>query len=152
MKNRRASTRHPATEYRIWLGLWTGPDRFEALGARVVNVSSGGARIVLASPPGVGQKVWLTVGTAGCSDCVEGKVLDVVGIDEETYTVRLAFDSPCPRHLLRTISVGMIPSPHFSIPTEELQADLEIERPRELTERTASPIIHRLSSKARTTV
>ncbi|ODT99359.1 MAG: hypothetical protein ABS79_04600 [Planctomycetes bacterium SCN 63-9] len=113
MKNRRRTPRLHATEFRVWLGLWVSPDRFEAQAARIENISLGGARIVSLSPLNRSQSVWLRMGTPACMECVGATVLEVEKLPEGDYAVRLEFDAPCPRHLILTATEGCIPHPHF---------------------------------------
>ena len=115
MRNRRKSERFAAKEFRVWLGLWTGPDLFEAQGARIENISVGGARVVVANPPEAGQKVWLRMGTPACMDCVGGQVLEVQPGRDGSSSVRIEFEAPCPRDLLVTAVQSSVPTPHFSM-------------------------------------
>jgi len=152
VKNRRASARHSATEYRVWLGLWAGPDQFEAQAARVENISLGGARIVIASPPAKAQRVWLRVGTSTCTDCVQATVLEIEALPAGDFAARLAFDAPCPPRLLQTVAQTVVPTPHFRLRPRVQDQPGEMESGRQLTHSRRSSIIPHLFSKSRTSV
>jgi hypothetical protein len=149
MKNRRASARHDATEIRGWLGLWPARDQFEARAARIENISLGGARLVLTTPPTLSQRVWLRAGTPICTECVQATVLEVRPRADGEFTVRLAFDFPCPNELLHTVANGTLPRPHFRRHPARLDKFGPLG---ELTHRDPDPIIARLPSRSRTSV
>src|SRR5689334_3415574 len=59
LDDRRQSPRYQAVTQRAWLGWWSGPGSFVARGARLDDISQGGARLVMADPPPVGEIVWV---------------------------------------------------------------------------------------------
>ena len=57
-RDRRASTRHAAAEFRAWLGC-LDEARFEVKAVKVLNISRGGMAVEMESQPVKQQSVWL---------------------------------------------------------------------------------------------
>ena len=107
INERRASPRFPAVERRAWLGWWSAPEQFARFAARLDDISLGGAKLVTADPPPLGQVVWLCLGTPDPTECVQAKVLQVLPTPDGTSIVRLAFGTPCPQNLYRVAIYGL---------------------------------------------
>jgi hypothetical protein len=105
---RRQSPRFPAVEQRAWLGWWATSRRFTTVAARLVDISQGGAKLVLAGPPcAVQQIVWLCLGIPGPTECVQAKLLSVTPTSRRESVIRLAFGTPCPHNLYRVAVAGL---------------------------------------------
>jgi hypothetical protein len=104
---RRLSPRITAVEHRAWLGWWAGSRQFATVAAWLDNISQGGARLLMVTPPPTQQIVWLCLGVPDPTECVQAKVLEVRSTPDadDVSSVRLAFGTPCPENLYR-IAIG----------------------------------------------
>jgi PilZ domain len=106
--NLRRETRHSAVEYRAWMGWWQNTHDFLIVAARLINISRGGAMLVLADPPPPHESVWICLGLSEPDDCARATVLDVreTGQDGE-QAVRLTFQTPCSESFFRMAIDGL---------------------------------------------
>jgi hypothetical protein len=105
--DRRQSPRSPVVESRAWLGWWATSCRFTSVPACLVDISQGGAKLVLTGPPPAQPIVWLCLGTPGPTECVQAKVLAVVPTSPRDSIIRLAFGTPCPQNLYQVAVFGL---------------------------------------------
>lgn len=101
--DRRQSPRHePAgNKARVWVGWWDG-DAFPIQRGTLLDLSRGGARVILPQRPPAGQAVWACVGSPEPSDSIEAKVLgDARGPSGQI--TRLKFDAPCPASFFQAL-------------------------------------------------
>lgn len=99
--DRREHPRHPATDYRAWLGWWDG-EEFVTLAARLLDIARGGVALLV--PAGAGPRarseVWFCLHadrrTACLAGTVAGSALSLPGHER----VRMAFRGRCPQRLL----------------------------------------------------
>lgn len=94
-QERRDGPRHPAAEQEIWVGWWNG-EHFGALDGRLLNISRGGALIVLGHRPPRRQSVWIYKEIDSELSCVRADVAGITPAPEASYSVRFRFASPCP--------------------------------------------------------
>jgi hypothetical protein len=95
-EDRRLMPRHEAAGHPVWLGWWRGKEAYFSNPARLLNLSRGGALLLVKDPPPEGQAVWLCVGEPEPTDCVEARVLEVRSARRRECQVRLEFREPCP--------------------------------------------------------
>lgn len=95
-QERRAMPRHNTRPFQVWVGWNQADTTFHASSARMVDISRGGAQLLIVDPPHPRSKVWICLGKPDPSDCVEAIVLDVRIARRNVWTVRLAFREPCP--------------------------------------------------------
>lgn len=105
---RRREPRHPAVEYRAWVGWWRDAHDFVIVAARLENISRGGALLVLADAPPVLDSIWICLGSPDPVDCARGIVLEVRMIHPNgDRAVRVAFRAPCSDVFFRTAILGL---------------------------------------------
>jgi hypothetical protein len=104
--DRRSSPRAKAVENRIWTGWWAGTDEFVTQASVIENISLGGARVCTASPPDIGENVWIRLARPDQFQTVQGKVLEVLELEQGTYWVRLEFDEQCPESFFMCVLYG----------------------------------------------
>src|SRR5262245_37604236 len=96
MIERRASRRYKAVDGRSWAGWWTQPEEFVASATLIDDISVGGARVLIGSPPEEEQQVWIRLAQDDQQQCGQGTVLEVCPTQQGDFWVRLAFVTPCP--------------------------------------------------------
>jgi hypothetical protein len=109
-QERRRMPRHRAFEYQVWLGWERDKEAFFATSARLVDVSRGGALIIVADPPPEGHTAWMCLGTLEPRDCVRATLLEVRTARRSECFVRLRFGEPCP-HAFFDEAVCMLARP-----------------------------------------
>ena len=100
--------RHKTRPFQVWLGWNQTGATFQASSARMVDISRGGAQLLIVDPPNPRSKVWICLGKPDPSDCVEAIVLDVRIARRNVWTVRVAFREPCP-HPFFEAAVCVVP-------------------------------------------
>lgn len=103
--DRRAYPRFPAADDRVWLGWWATDSRFAAVAARLVDVSRGGARLMVAEPPPAADYVWIRSADPQAS-CVQGEVLEVSRPDRGDFVARVRFLDGCPDDFFDLVTRG----------------------------------------------
>lgn len=108
--NRRQDHRHPAVEQDVWVGWWSGDD-FGAIKGRLLNISRGGAQIVVACRPPRKKSVWIykDIGTTLAS--IRGEVAGYTPAPEGCYSVRFRFAMPCPTVFCEAVVCRQSPEP-----------------------------------------
>lgn len=106
-EDRRTMPRHEASGHPVWLGWWRGTEAYFSNPARLLNLSRGGALLLVKDPPPEGQTVWLCVGEPEPTECVEARVLEVRSGRRQECQLRLEFREPCP-HAFFESAVCMI--------------------------------------------
>jgi hypothetical protein len=119
MIERRETPRYEAAEDRVWLGWWGDSNDFQAIAARLDNISWGGARLFSPVPPVTEEDIWMRLGTEVVSECVRAVVLDVRPRPEGDYVVRLEFEGPCPGDFFHTVVTG---NPAVALPPWMVEA------------------------------
>lgn len=104
---RRQEERHEV-ECRAWLG-WKTWRSFSTVDAVLVDLSRGGARIFLDSPPPVDQKIWIFLETAGGNAIVKARVRGVETTPCGQCSIRVEFDEPCPFAVFEAAVCGLAP-------------------------------------------
>jgi hypothetical protein len=93
---RRESDRYRPAETNAWIGWWQAGG-FVVTHARLVNLSQGGAQILVHSRPPMGQPVWLCLGAPRPIDYVQARVRDAqTEPGRPGVRARLEFHLPCP--------------------------------------------------------
>jgi hypothetical protein len=112
-QERRGGVRHPAVSQEIWVG-WSTRDQFEALDGLLINISRGGALIVLKSRPPKDRPVWVYKQVASSVWSVRGGVVGHTPAPGGAYAVRFQFATPCPTALCESAVCGdpSVPSPN----------------------------------------
>lgn len=110
-EERRVMPRHKATAYQICLGWRRGNEAHFSSPARLVNISRGGALILVADPPPEGHAAWICLGEPEPSACLEAVVLEVRSA-KRTCTVRLEFREPCPHDFFESAVCMIAPTPN----------------------------------------
>lgn len=108
-RERRATPRFAAQDYRTWLGWWTGPS-FQVAAVRLLDVSRGGAAgVVVGTPPSPGQSVWLRLHEDPTLSGVKGTVVQVQGAEDQQdgHVVRLRFAGLCPEDFYQAALRGL---------------------------------------------
>ncbi len=106
-RERRWSPRFSAVEHRAWLGWWRTEGAYSIVAARLLDVSRGGARVVLAEAPPEDHPVWVCLGAPRPIDCVRGITLEVRLEREGGYGVRVRFVGSCPDVFYRAAVHGL---------------------------------------------
>lgn len=93
--DRRRSTRHEAREHRLWLG-WRKHGDFFATAAELVNISQGGALLLVDEPPALRETVWLRLEGPSPIEDACAIVIDSARIGPGEHSVRISFREPFP--------------------------------------------------------
>ncbi len=93
--DRRRDPRHPALEQEVWVGWWTGDD-YGAVSGRLLNISLGGAQIILDCRPPKKTSVWIYKDDGSTLATVRGEVVAVSPAPGGDFSVRFRFAVPCP--------------------------------------------------------
>ncbi|SIO60830.1 hypothetical protein SAMN05444166_6539 [Singulisphaera sp. GP187] len=109
-QERRSMPRHKTRPFQVWLGWKKNGDTFVANTARLVDVSRGGAQLLVVDPPRERSRVWVCLGKPTPSDCLEATVLEVRKARQKVCTVRLAFREPCPHAFFEAAVCTLSPS------------------------------------------
>jgi hypothetical protein len=109
---RRGSPRHLAVEPDVWVGWWCR-DNFEAVDGRMINLSRGGALVVVGHKPPKRQSVWVYKEVDSAVVCVRGEVVGYNPAPDGAYAVRFRFAVPCPTLLCQAV-VCPQPAPRSS--------------------------------------
>jgi hypothetical protein len=102
---RRGGMRHAAVAHEIWVG-WSTATHFVALDGLLVNISRGGARIVLGDRPPRDRPVWVYKEIRSVVSSVRGDVLGMTPAPGGAYAVRVQFTTPCPTLLCESAVCG----------------------------------------------
>lgn len=103
--NRRGTRRHAVIEHEVWVGWWTN-DSFGAINGRLINISLGGALVVLAHRPPRKKAVWIYKETGPSLTSIHGEVAGHTPAPGGQFAVRLRFASPCPTALSQAVVCG----------------------------------------------
>ncbi|AGA26995.1 hypothetical protein [Singulisphaera acidiphila] len=109
-QERRVMPRHQTRPFQVWLGWKKKGDAFFANTARMVDISRGGAQLLVVDPPRERSRVWICLGKPDPSDCLEATVLEVRIVSQKVWTVRLAFREPCPHPFFEAAVCILSPS------------------------------------------
>ena len=93
--DRRGARRHDAVEPEVWVGWWTGDDFGTSYG-RLLNLSRGGALVVMGEWPPKNQPIWVYKHVGAAIACVRGEVVGSTPAPFGSYAVRFRFSAPCP--------------------------------------------------------
>ena len=118
--DRRVMPRHEAAAFAIWLGWWRGAQEFAAVGARLGNISRGGALVTMFDPPPQRHTVWICHGSPEPTECVEVRVLEVTTIRRNLCALRLTFAEPCPPGFFEAAVCGLASEVQENIPPRRL--------------------------------
>jgi hypothetical protein len=102
----RSAARYAARTHVVWLGWWQAEQEFFALTARLVNISRGGALVLVQQAPPENHLIWICLGTPEPDECLAAKVLAVRTTRRGECALRLAFRDPCPSHFLEAVVCG----------------------------------------------
>jgi hypothetical protein len=100
--DRRRDFRHDAVEHEVWVGWWTRDD-FGAVPGYLLNISRGGAQIVLDCRPPRKRAVWVYKDIGSTLATVSAQVAGHTPAPGGAYCVRFRFASPCPTVLSRSV-------------------------------------------------
>jgi hypothetical protein len=111
-QERRGGVRHPVASREIWVG-WSARDQFVALDGMMINISRGGALVLLKDRPPRDRPVWVYKDVAGVVRSVRGEVVGFTPAPGGAYAVRFRFATPCPTALCESVVCGgaTIPAP-----------------------------------------
>jgi hypothetical protein len=104
-QERRGGVRHPAVSHEIWVG-WSTHKQFEALDGLLINISRGGALIVLKFRPPRDRPVWVYKQVRSNVWSVRGDVVGHTPAPGGAYAVRFQFATPCPTALCESAVCG----------------------------------------------
>lgn len=93
---RRKHPRFKVNAGQVWTGRWSSPSDFETSASLVHDLSLGGAKVMTASAPVVGEYLWIRPARPAKLQTLRAKVLEVQLADQGGYRVRLEFDTLCP--------------------------------------------------------
>lgn len=95
-RERRTSLRYAPAEAQAWAGWWKC-GRFLVTPAELINLSPGGALVLLDRRPPTSQPVWVCLGDSRPSEYAQARVLEAsTGRADGPYHARLEFHTPCP--------------------------------------------------------
>ncbi len=100
--DRRRDHRHPALEQEVWVGWWSGDD-YEAVNGRLLNISLGGAQVVVGCRPPKKTPVWIYKDIGSSLAIVRGEVIDSAPAPGGSHAVRFRFAIPCPTVLSEAV-------------------------------------------------
>lgn len=103
---RRRSPRGSPTEERLWLG-WRKDGDFYVIHAELMNLSHGGALIVVDEPPPRGELVWLRLEGPTPIEDVSALVIETSRIGRGEHGVRVAFREPFPPAFYQAAMEGL---------------------------------------------
>jgi hypothetical protein len=111
-QERRGGVRHPVVSHEIWAG-WSTRDQFVALDGMLVNISRGGALILLQDRPPRDRPVWVYKKVMGVVWSVRGEVVGFTPAPGGAFAVRFRFATPCPTALCESAVCGdaTVPGP-----------------------------------------
>jgi PilZ domain len=104
---RRGSQRYCTAENQAWTGRWADGTQFVATPAAVVDISLGGARVVMGEPLKVSEKLWIRPANSVKHEFLEATVLEVEPDQTGRYWIRLQFTSPCSHSFLKAVVNGI---------------------------------------------
>src|SRR5262249_20480009 len=104
--DRRRSPRVPPTEHGLWLG-WRHERDFVVVRAELMNISQGGALLVVEEPPLKGQHVWLRLAGPTPIEDVSAVVIETSRIGRGEHGVRIAFREPFPPEFYHAAIEGL---------------------------------------------
>lgn len=93
--DRRGARRHVAVMPEVWIGWWAGKE-FETFYGRLLNLSRGGALVVLGEWPPKNQSIWVYKHVGQAIACVRGEVVGATPAPFGSYAIRVRFAAPCP--------------------------------------------------------
>jgi hypothetical protein len=103
---RRRSPRHPPTEHRLWLG-WRTERDFVVVHADLMNISQGGALMLVSEPPPRGSLTWLRLEGPTPIEDVCALVIETVRMGRNEHGVRVAFREPFPPEFYQAAVEGL---------------------------------------------
>lgn len=101
-ENRRRDTRHDGLQPDVWVG-WQSGSQMEAVAARLINLSRGGARAVMPLLPPRRRPVWIYKQIGATLASVRGDVVGHTPAPRGLFSVRFRFPSPCPTDLCQAV-------------------------------------------------
>jgi hypothetical protein len=102
---RRKSARYVPVLDRGHLGWWAGED-FQTAPAQVLNLSLGGAALLICGPPFQGRSVWVSIAGLEWAGWVAAQVVGTAPPEGKGQVVRLAFAEPLSYELFKTAVWG----------------------------------------------
>jgi hypothetical protein len=93
--DRRSSRRHVVVRPEIWVGWWAG-ENFGTIDGKLLNISRGGALILLGEWPPKRVPVYVYKDVGEAIACVRGEVIGVIPAPRGMYAARFRFAAPCP--------------------------------------------------------
>jgi hypothetical protein len=78
--------------------------------ALMINISRGGARVFLDTPPPRGRAVWVYLETPSERAVVKARVVEVRPTAQGQCSVRVAFRQPCPLAFFEAAVCGLAPA------------------------------------------
>lgn len=93
--DRRAARRHVAARPEVWVGWWSG-ETFGTIEGVLLNISRGGALIVLGEWPPKRAPLYVYKDVGETIACIRGEVIGVVPAPRGMYAARVRFAAPCP--------------------------------------------------------
>ena len=100
--DRRQDHRHPALAQEVWVGWWTGED-FGAVNGRLLNISRGGAQVLIGCRPPKKKSVWIYKDIGSTLASVRGDAIGYTPAPGGSYSVRFRFVAPCPTVLCEAV-------------------------------------------------
>jgi hypothetical protein len=103
---RRTEARHARPECLAWVS-WSGFWKFQTRDALVIDLSRGGARILLDGPPAERRPFWVFLGSSGEKVVMRAEIREVERLRNGQCAVRVMFRDPCPYSLFEAAVCGM---------------------------------------------
>ena len=104
-EERRGGTRHEAVSHEIWLG-WSTRSEFVSLDGLLLNISRGGALLILKERPPRDRPIWVYKKVCSVVPSVRGEVVATTPAPGGAFAVRVKFAIPCPTILCESAVCG----------------------------------------------
>ncbi len=106
VRDRRRAERYAAAEDQAWIGWWEGR-LYRKAPAVLVDISLGGAKLIVENGPPRRVTVWICVAGSCKTEWVEGVSVDVTRNLSGSAEVRIAFREPCPYAFFKVVVYGV---------------------------------------------
>ena len=108
--NRRQSERFPVAQDQAWIGWWEG-QLYRKSPAVLVDISSGGAKLIASYPPPLRSTIWICVVGRHETEWVEATSIAVVRSNDGSAEVRVSFQGACPHAFFEVAVYGQVAVP-----------------------------------------
>jgi hypothetical protein len=106
LNNRRQTERYAVAQDQAWIGWWEGR-LYRKSPAVLIDISSGGAKLIAKYPPPRRSTIWICVAGQHQTEWVEGTSLDVLHAQDGSAEVRVSFRDVCPYAFFEVVVYGV---------------------------------------------